>query len=122
VELTLSRRSLPVLQVEGKPNPEVIGICRAVSGKLQRHRSAFRGVALLSQLKLDLPGGGYHSGGTLPMRRNPQDLETDISGQLRCLPGVHIVDASVLPTVPASPTAFTVMANAHRIASEVPLP
>jgi choline dehydrogenase-like flavoprotein len=37
------------------------------------------------------------------------------------LRGVHIVDASVLPTIPASPTAFTVMANAHRIASEVPL-
>jgi choline dehydrogenase-like flavoprotein len=83
---------------------------------------AFKGMALQSQLKLDLPGGGYHSGGTLPMRRTPHSLETDYWGQLPSLPGTHVVDASVLPTVPASPTAFTVMANTHRIASEVPLP
>ena len=82
----------------------------------------FKGITLRSRLRLDLPGGGYHSGGTLPMRRIPETFETDTLGRLPSLPGVHVVDASVLPTVPASPTAFTVMANAHRIASEVPIP
>lgn len=52
------------------------------------------------------------------MKRMPGFLETDQWGCLSSLPGVHIVDASVLPSVPASTIAFTVMANAHRIASE----
>lgn len=122
IQLSLSPGVNPVVTLEGKPNPDARRICMAVVRKLQRHHMRFKGITLQSQLKLDLPGGGYHSGGTLPMRRVPQALETDSRGMLPSLPGVHVVDASVLPTVPASPTAFTVMANAHRIASEVPIP
>ncbi len=51
------------------------------------------------------------------MRHARGDLETDVWGSLGALPGVHIVDASILPSVPPTPLAFTVMANAHRIAS-----
>jgi choline dehydrogenase-like flavoprotein len=122
IQLSLSPGANPVVTLEGTPNPDAERICMAVVGKLQRHYMCFKGITLRSQLKLDLPGGGYHSGGTLPMRRMPKNLETDSWGRLPSLPGVHVVDASVLPTVPASPTAFTVMANAHRIASEVPIP
>ncbi len=121
IELRLSREVNPAVTLEGRINPGTRRICAAVARKLRRCHMCFKGVALQSQLKLDLPGGGYHSGGTLPMRRRPEMLETDAWGQLPSLPGVHVVDASVLPTVPASPTAFVVMANAHRIASEVPL-
>ncbi len=121
IELRLSREVNPAVTLEGKINPEARRICTAVAQKLKRFHACFQGIALQSQLKMDLPGGGYHSGGTLPMRRLPEMLETDSWGQLPSLPGIHVVDASVLPTVPASPTAFTVMANAHRIASEIPL-
>jgi len=55
------------------------------------------------------------------MRNVPVGLETDPWGQVPALPRVHVVDASVLPSVPAGPVAFTVMANAHRIASECPI-
>jgi choline dehydrogenase-like flavoprotein len=34
---------------------------------------------------------------------------------------MHIVDSSVLPSLPAGPVALTMMANAHRIASECPI-
>ena len=122
IQLSLSAGVNPVVTLEGKPNPEARRICMAVVRKLQRHHMCFKGITLRSRLRLDLPGGGYHSGGTLPMRRIPETFETDTLGRLPSLPGVHVVDASVLPTVPASPTAFTVMANAHRIASEVPIP
>ncbi len=121
IRLTLSPGVSPDVILEGETNPEARRICMAVARKLRRRHTCFKGVALQSQLRLDLPGGGYHSGGTLPMRRMPQPLETDCWGRLPSLPGVHLVDASVLPSVPASPTAFTVMANAHRIASEVSL-
>ncbi len=116
ITLTLSRASR--LIVVGQPNPVTERICRAVSRKLFRNRRYLRAIPLLFQLKLDLPGGGYHSGGSFPMRHAPKDLETDKWGSLQALPGIHIVDASVLPSVPASPVAFTAMANAHRIASQ----
>ncbi len=115
ITLALNRESK--LSVVGQSNPVAERICRAVSKKLFQNRRYLRAVPLLFQLKMDLPGGGYHSGGSFPMRHSPGRLETDKWGSLQALPGIHIVDASVLPTVPASPLAFTVMANAHRIAS-----
>ncbi len=121
IDLRLSREVSPAVSLEGRINPDARRICLAVARKLERCHMCFKGITFPSQLRLDLPGGGYHSGGTLPMRRRPEMLETDSWGQVPSLPGAHVVDASVLPTVPASPTAFTVMANAHRIASEVPL-
>jgi hypothetical protein len=121
IELSVSRQAHPAVILTGKINPDTRRICMAVARKLQACHMCFKGLALQSQLRLDRPGGGYHSGGSLPMRRMPGALETDSWGQLPTLPCAHVVDASVLPTVPAAPTAFTVMANAHRIASEVPL-
>jgi choline dehydrogenase-like flavoprotein len=53
------------------------------------------------------------------MRDAPQELDTDRLGSLASLPRVHLVDASVLPDLAATTLTYTVMANAHRIASEV---
>ena len=53
------------------------------------------------------------------MRHTPTSIESDTLGQLPDLPSVHIVDASVLPNLPSSTYTYTIMANAHRIASEV---
>ncbi|HYK88112.1 MAG TPA: GMC oxidoreductase [Acidobacteriota bacterium] len=120
--LTLSTGGGLKLHIKGQSNPEAERISRAVAGKLLLHRGCLRAMPVSLRPHLDLPGGGYHSGGVFPMRARPQSLETDRLGRLALLPGVHIVDASVLPTIPACPMAFTVMANAHRIASECPVP
>jgi choline dehydrogenase-like flavoprotein len=93
-----------------------------VRRKLQANRKYFRALPVTQQMKLDLPGGGFRTGGCFPMRRRPAEFETDTLGRLTKLPSVHIVDSSILPAVPAGPLAFTVMANAHRIASECPIP
>jgi choline dehydrogenase-like flavoprotein len=121
IRLTLSSDGNRTLKAEGQANPQAWRVCRAVTRKLVKEHRCFKAVPLPLQLRIDLPGGGYHSGGTFPMRRVPASSETDRLGCLRSLPRVHIVDASVLPTVTASPTAFTLMANAHRIATEIPL-
>ena len=105
------------LRLEGQANPESQRIGRAVVRKLSRMRHHLRTVPLPMQLRFDQPGGGHRSGGCFPMRRSPAELETDSWGCIPELPGVHIVDSSVLPSVPACPVAFTAMANAHRIAS-----
>lgn len=93
-------------------------IARAVAA-LGRHALRTGLVPLLPALKVGLPGEGNHVGATFPMRRAPGPLETDRLGALPGLPGVHLIDASVLPTLPAPTLTLTVMANAHRIATEV---
>ncbi|MCP5433047.1 MAG: GMC family oxidoreductase [Alphaproteobacteria bacterium] len=67
-------------------------------------------------------GSSYHCGGTFPMREAPSGLESDPLGRPAGLKRVHIVDASVFPSVPATTITLTVMANAHRIASAAPAP
>jgi len=69
-------------------------------------------------LRDGVPGEGNHVGGAFPMRARPGELETDRLGRLPGLPGVHLVDSSVLPSLAATTFTYTVMANAHRIASE----
>jgi len=70
-------------------------------------------------VQLGSPGKSNHVGGSFPMRRAPRDLESDVLGRLRGFDRVHVVDASVFPSVPATTVTLTVMANAHRIATEV---
>jgi choline dehydrogenase-like flavoprotein len=64
------------------------------------------------------PGRSFHSGGTFPMRQQPTTFETDVWGRPAGWRRVHAVDASVMPSVPATTITFTVMANAHRIGWE----
>jgi choline dehydrogenase-like flavoprotein len=88
-----------------------------VGWKLLKQAFNLRAIPLLPGLQFPNPGSGYHSGGTFPMRRNPDRLETDILGRLPSMDRVHLVDASVLPSIPATSITFSVMANAHRIAT-----
>jgi choline dehydrogenase-like flavoprotein len=107
------------IRVQGNPSIRARSIARAVARKLMRNRRYLQGLPLGFRLRLDLPGGGYHSGGVFPMRKNPGRHETNRLGGLASFPGVHMVDSSVLPEISSFPTALTVMANAHRIASEI---
>lgn len=68
-------------------------------------------------LTLGRPGKSNHLGGSLPMRSEPGDLETDTLGRLPAWQRVHVVDASIFPSVPATTVTISVMANAHRIAT-----
>jgi choline dehydrogenase-like flavoprotein len=62
------------------------------------------------------PGKSNHLGGSLPMRRAPGPLETDTLGRSPNWSRVHVVDASIFPSIPATTVTISVMANAHRIA------
>jgi choline dehydrogenase-like flavoprotein len=67
--------------------------------------------------QLGRPGKGNHVGGSLPMRHRPSELETDTMGRVPGWDRVHVVDSSVLPSLPATTVTLSVMANAHRIAA-----
>jgi choline dehydrogenase-like flavoprotein len=51
------------------------------------------------------------------MRRDPGARESDLLGRPMGLARVHLIDASVFPTIPATNITLTLMANAHRIAA-----
>ena len=62
-------------------------------------------------------GWGFHFAGTLPMRRSPGKFETDMFGRLWNSKRIHVIDGSILPSLPAKNLTLTIMANAARIAA-----
>jgi choline dehydrogenase-like flavoprotein len=67
-------------------------------------------------LQVAEPGRGFHCGGSFPMSLHPHQGETDVLGRPFGWKRIHVVDASVLPSIPATTITFSAMANAHRIA------
>ncbi len=60
----------------------------------------------------------YHFGGSFPHGDARRGLTTDRLGRLENWEHIYVIDASVFPNVPATTFSLTIMANAHRIASE----
>jgi choline dehydrogenase-like flavoprotein len=106
------------LQLEAQPNPETRRTVKKVLRELLSQTRRLGGVVVPPMLQVAEPGRGFHCGGSLPMRATPSRFETDILGRPQGWSRVHAVDASVLPTVPATTITFSVMANAHRIGWE----
>ena len=74
---------------------------------------------VLPLLRLAAGGKSYHWGGSFPHAGDRSAaLGSDRLGRVGPWRRIHIVDASVLPSVPAMTFTLTIMANAHRIASE----
>jgi len=116
IQMTLKRDGQKdILQMEPVLNPETTGCVRRVLRELQGQFRALAGLAVPPMLQIARPGRGFHCGGSLPMRAQPGDFETDCLGRPRGWSRIHVVDASALPAVPATTITFSVMANAHRI-------
>jgi choline dehydrogenase-like flavoprotein len=105
-----------VLEAEG--NERSAAAIDEVVGTMRRHRRHLRAVALTPLLERGAPGRGYHTGGSFPMRAQPSRFESDRWGRPYGFERVHVVDATVFPSIPSGPITFSVMANAHRIAAE----
>ena len=119
IRMTLKREGQKdFLRLEPVLNPETPSTVKhVVSGVLKQWR-ALGGLALPPMLQIAGPGRGFHCGGSLPMRARPAAFESDCLGRPSGWSRIHVVDASVLPGVPATTVTFSVMANAHRIASQ----
>lgn len=75
---------------------------------------------LLTHATLSGAGKSYHFGGAFPHAgADGGPRATDCWGRLPDWDRVHLIDGSVLPSVPSTTFTLTVMANAHRIASGV---
>lgn len=105
------------LHAAAETNALTPGLVRRVLRKLLRQAPKLRAVPVEPLLKIAAPGRGFHCGGTFPMRLQPDKLETDVLGRVPGWDRVHLIDASVFPSIPATTITFTAMANAHRIAT-----
>lgn len=62
-------------------------------------------------------GGGFHFGGSVPMRVRPGAGEADTLGRPVPARRIHVVDSSCFPSIPSGTVTLSAMANAHRIAT-----
>lgn len=106
-----------VLSVRFAINPRTQPTVLALARKLLRHSGDLGFIPLVPLIKLEHPGRGYHSGGSFPMSHHPEGFQSDTLGRPLGWERIHLVDASVFPTIPAATITFTVMANANRIAT-----
>jgi hypothetical protein len=106
------------LHLKALPNSETRRTVKRVLREMFRQAWRMGGVVLPPTLQLSKPGSGFHCGGSIPMRANPQPFESDCLGRPHGWTRVHAVDATVLPSVPATTVTFSAMANAHRIGWE----
>jgi choline dehydrogenase-like flavoprotein len=106
-------------KIEGHFNPKSDAIMKSILNLLKNHRKALGGMPIERGLQTLLPGDSQHIGCTLPMSKSPNAYQTDLLGRPSGCERVHVVDSSVLPSVPATPLTLTVMANACRIADSM---
>jgi choline dehydrogenase-like flavoprotein len=105
----------PSMELAGETNPRTQPALAALRRRLWAERSSMKAFPLGRFLRGGEPGRGFHTGGTFPMRSNPAAFEVDVLGQPHGFSRVHVVDASVFPSLPATTITLSVMANAHRI-------
>ncbi len=114
-------RGLPDFRVAGElAQASRIPMFRRVVTKVLQAAPRLDLWPVLPMMFFSAAGKSYHFGGSFPHSDLPADgpLTTDRWGRLGQWSRVHLVDASVFPTVPATTFTLTIMANAHRIASE----
>jgi choline dehydrogenase-like flavoprotein len=90
---------------------------RAVVKRLVRSAPYLGLIPVVPRIALSAPTKSYHFGGSYPHSSAPREgFESDVLGRVAPWKSIHLVDASVFPTVPATTFTLSIMANAHRIA------
>ncbi len=93
---------------------------REVNARLLKVAPYLGIVPVVPMVTMSPPGKSYHFGGSFPHSENPMaGRESDLMGRIDPWSNIHLIDASVFPTVSATTFTLTIMANAHRIARHV---
>lgn len=107
------------LVLRRQENPAAARSVKAIARMLARNRRSLGFAPIRPMLKVGDLGQGAHIGGTFPMREAPGPFESDLAGRPhgggRIHPRIHLVDGSVLPSIPATTVTLSIMANAYRI-------
>lgn len=120
VRITARRRGddLPTLEIDrdgsdGWP-PMLNGLLRA----MVRTGRALDLWPVLPKVSVSAAAKSYHFGASFPHAAERSSTTTDRLGRLAAWDNVHLVDASAFSNVPATTFTLTILANAHRIATE----
>jgi choline dehydrogenase-like flavoprotein len=109
------------VSLEAVPNPATPATLARLQRALSRSLAAI-GLIPLTPLAEQAPtGGGFHSGGSVPMRARPGAGEADTLGRPLGARRIHVVDSSCFPSIPSGTITLPAMANAHRIATAATL-
>ena len=120
--LSASAGKIDRLRVTPIENPKTPLLVAKVLRKLRSLFPLLKGVPFSPMLHIGEAGRGFHSGGSFPMSTHPTPKETDLLGRPWGYERLHLVDSSVFPSLPATTITYSVMANAHRIASQLSQP
>lgn len=108
-----------VFELAESLNPETSVKIAQVVDKLRAFSDCFGAFPIKRMLQVTEPGRGFHTGGSFPMAAQPTIGETDVLGRPYGMSHCHVIDATVLPSIPATTITLTVMANAYRIGISV---
>jgi choline dehydrogenase-like flavoprotein len=108
-----------VFELSESLNPETSVKISQVVDKLRAFSDCFGAFPIERMLQVTEPGRGFHTGGSFPMAVRPKIGETDTVGRPYGMSYTHVIDATVLPSIPATTITLTVMANAYRIGESV---
>jgi hypothetical protein len=113
-------RQLPELHISRESAPASRNkMLRSVLARMTRSAPLLDLYPMLPMMRLAAGGKSYHWGGSFPLSaERTTDTTSDRFGRVGPWKRVHLVDASVFPSIPATTFTLTIMANAHRIASE----
>jgi|SRR5579875_298983 len=113
---------LPEVRLASERNPATRGALARVIARMLAVAPALDLWPIVPALSISGAAKSYHFGGSFPhVRGRPAAgaLETDELGRPAEWRRVHLIDASVFPSIAATTFTLSVMANAHRIAQRV---
>lgn len=112
-----NRDGRDTLELREVVNPDTRVLVSRVLRKIRGLSSQIQAYPVNSLLQFTQVGSGFHCGGSFPMATNPKNGQSDTLGRPHGWRRTHVIDATVLPSIPATTITQTVMANAFRIAS-----
>jgi hypothetical protein len=113
--------TLPAMSISREPPRWMANkMLRSVLGQLVAAAPLLDLWPLLPQMIIATGAKSYHFGATFPHRSSTgAGVGSDRLGRVGGWQHIHLIDASVFPSVPATTFTLTIMSNAHRIASEL---
>jgi choline dehydrogenase-like flavoprotein len=103
-------------QLTARLNPATPAILDRLQRALLRSLAPLGLIPLAPLAERAGAGGGFHSGGSVPMRLRPGPGEADTLGRPVRARRIHVIDSACFPSIPSGTVTLTAMANAHRIA------